>query len=196
MKIVLTLLSLFANTVGAQDCTLISATADLTRSLEGLTSVVFKGFKPTITRVEGEPKLTILAYGSEPEFEVVDGKLVVSKAFCGSGTSSPTTTMTSSPTTTTSSPTTTTSSPMSVPASLASSVSSKIASVVTMGMVSWLSGASAPTTIGLATAVALATSAPLGMADGHIDCESIIEVRNIRWWRVLTVVTPVYLFSY
>lgn len=167
MKIVCLTLLLLVDAARSQDCTLIPA--DLVQSLEGLTSVVFQGFKPTITRVQGDPKLTVLAYGSEPNFQVVDGKLVVSKTVCGTtsppATSSPTTTTTSSPTLT----------PVE---SLATTLSSRISFVVTRGLMSWLSGASDPTTVGLATMLALAASAPLGMAQGDaaVDCESIIEV--------------------
>ena len=67
----------------SEDCELIAAPEPLSRSLEGLASVMFEGFKPMIKRVEGsEPLIRILQYSVEPIISEVDGKLVVSSGTC------------------------------------------------------------------------------------------------------------------
>lgn len=52
-------------------------------SLEGLSSVLFEGFKPrVVNRVEGAPMIKILQYSTEPAMEERNGKLVVSSGSC------------------------------------------------------------------------------------------------------------------
>jgi hypothetical protein len=67
----------------SEDCELLAAPEPISRSLEGLASVMFEGFKPMIKRVEGsEPLIRILQYSVEPIISEVDGKLVVSSGTC------------------------------------------------------------------------------------------------------------------
>lgn len=165
----------------ANDCLLTSA--GLEYSLEGLTGVVFRGFNPQVTRVEGAPMLTVLAYGSEPELKVVDGKLVVAKATC---TAAP-------PTTASPNGDGTSNAPFSLPSvsptagpdkgvveisgtpSFLPPTSGLIPSI-TIGLALWLSGvSSAHGAFSSVTLMSFATSIPTGRAQ-IVDCDSEIEV--------------------
>jgi hypothetical protein len=74
----------------AVDCEYTTPEEPLVRSLAGLLSVAFEGYKPSISRVAGDPMIKILRYSSEPSLAVVDGKLVVTSSTCSIGpTASP-----------------------------------------------------------------------------------------------------------
>jgi hypothetical protein len=73
----------------AADCVYTTPEVPMVQSLAGLLSVAFEGYKPSISRVEGDPMIKILRYSSEPSLDVVDGKLVVKSSSCNSA--SPTT---------------------------------------------------------------------------------------------------------
>ena len=51
-------------------------------SLIGMSSVLFEGFKPIISRMEGPPMIRIMQYSTEPSMEERDGKLVISSGGC------------------------------------------------------------------------------------------------------------------
>jgi hypothetical protein len=69
----------------AADCEYTTPEEPLVQSLAGLLSVAFEGYKPSISRVEGDPMIKILSYSSEPSLDVVDGKLVVTSSTCSTG---------------------------------------------------------------------------------------------------------------
>jgi hypothetical protein len=69
----------------AADCEYTTPEEPLVQSLAGLLSVAFEGYKPSISRVEGDPMIKILRYSSEPSLDVVDGKLVVTSSTCSTG---------------------------------------------------------------------------------------------------------------
>lgn len=148
MKISFAALVCGLSVTNAADCEYIILGEPLVQSLTGLLSVAFEGYKPSITRVEGDPMIKILRYSSEPSIDVVDGKLVVSSSTCGTGV---------------------TGSSTSASSHLSSSTTLAAAAVALFSFM----GGSGPG-MAVASGAALATLLPSAYAQGV--CEEVVEV--------------------
>jgi hypothetical protein len=174
MKISFAALVCGLSVANAADCEYITLEEPLVQSLTGLLSVAFEGYKPSISRVEGDPMIKILRYSSEPSIAIVDGKLVVSSSTCGSSvTGSPLAPgVTYSPTSSPAVPGASAS-----PAAPSASASSHLSSSTTLAaaavaLFSFMGG-SGPG-MAVASGAALATLLPSAYAQGV--CEEVVEV--------------------
>jgi hypothetical protein len=143
----------------AADCEYITPAEPMVQSLAGLLSVAFEGYKPSISRVEGDPMIKIMRYSSEPSVAVVDGKLVVSSSVCGTGGTSATTAPTSEETM----------DETSASSHLRSSTTMAAAAAALFSIM----GGSGP---GLAVASGAALASLLPSASAQSVCEDVVEV--------------------
>jgi hypothetical protein len=142
----------------AADCEYITPEEPLVQSLAGLLSVAFEGYKPSISRVEGDPMIKIMRYSSEPSVDVVDGKLVVSSSICGTG-ETPETSETSAPT--------------EAETSASSYLSSSTTMAAAAAALFSIMGGSGP---GLAVASGATLASLLPSAYAQSVCEDVVEV--------------------
>lgn len=163
----------------AIDCELMAPSEPIEQSLANLIGLSFKGFKPLVSRVEGEPMLKILRYSSEPSLNIVDGKLIVSSTTCGGVPQE--TIRTENPTTSLTPPTM---SPTRAPAtSGVHQLFSKASFVTVVSVVAVMTSSltvSTPWTTALTGMTAFGAFSLLPLAQGQAGtddpCEQVIEV--------------------
>jgi hypothetical protein len=141
----------------ATDCEYMTPEEPLVESLTGLLSVAFEGYKPSISRVEGDPMIKIIRYSSEPTVAVVDGKLVVSSSTCAAPT-----------------PVMGTSAPTPEETSASSHLSRSTTMAAAAAALFSIIGGSGPG-FAVASGAALASFLPSASADGGV-CEDVVEV--------------------